>query len=252
MSEVEDEALVVPRPQQDGPHLEWSSYAPKYDTICEYNPAYQENLERLKSYVMSWGLDQEAKIADLGAGTGNFICAMADVLPQATYTHIDFDPCMNKVARAKYEQRETTRVRIVEDYLQRVEIPDQSFDLIVCVNVLYAVAPQTLFLKRVKRWLKPGGRFFVIDFGRKVKIFDWGWYFLKNTMREHSFSHFIRVLMDNYEFVRQNKNAQHDFEEGYFWEHSTDEFKELLVSTGFSVEELYTCYRDYCDLAICR
>lgn len=252
MSEVEGETLLVSNSQQDGPHLKWSAYAPKYDAICAYNPAYQENLERLKDYLRTWELSEDARIADLGAGTGNFICAMSDVLPHASYTHIDFDPGMNTVARSKYDQLKSIEVNVIEEYLQRVSIPDESFDLIVCVNVLYAVAPQGLFLSRARRWLKPEGRFFIIDFGRKVKIFDWGWYFLKSTLRKHSFGHFIRVLVDNYEFVRQNKNAQHDFEMGYFWEHSTEEFRELLTSTGFSVEELYTCYRGYCDLAICR
>lgn len=251
MSEVEDESTVVPSSQVQ-PHLEWSAYAPKYDAICAYNPAYQENLERLKRYLRSWDLDENAQVADLGAGTGNFVCAMSEVLPKASYTHIDFDPCMNDLARKKYGQLGVPNVRIVQDYLQRVSIPDDSFDLIICVNVLYAVAPQSLLLNRVRRWLKPGGRFFVIDFGRKVRIFDWGWYFLKNTLRDHSLSHFIRVLVDNYEFVRQNKHAQHDFEEGHFWEHSTDEFRDLLVRTGFDVEEIYTCYREYCDLAVCR
>jgi ubiquinone/menaquinone biosynthesis C-methylase UbiE len=252
MPDVEDEALFVSDLQQDDRHLEWGAYATKYDTICSYNPAYQDNLDRLKGYLRTWELSDRARIADLGAGTGNFILAMSEVLPHASYTHIDSDQSMNKVARSKYDRLKPLDVNIVQDYLQRVSIPDETFDLIVCVNVLYAVAPQALFLRRIRRWLKPGGKLFIIDFGRNVKIFDWGWYFLKSTIRDHSLAHFIRVLVNNYEFVRQNKHAQHDFETGHFWEHSTEEFRNLLTTTGFSVDELCTCYRGYCDLAICR
>lgn len=252
MQELKDDEFALPNAEHQGTQIEWSAYATKYDAICAYNFAYQENLDRLREYLSSWDLPPDARIADLGAGTGNFICAMADVLPDAAYTHVDFDARMNAVARSKYELNDQLNVNIVQEHLQKVMLPEQTFDLMVCVNVLYAVSPQLLFLQRAKRWLRPGGRFFVIDFGRKVNIFDWGWYFFRTTTKTHGVSHFLKALMDNYEFVRQNKKAQKDFENGTFWTHSTEEFEELMIRAGFDVKDIYKCYRDYCDLAICQ
>ncbi len=230
--------------------MEWSAYASKYDAVCAYNPAYQENIRALVKRLPDWDLPDDANILDLGAGTGNFVCAMGKILPNASYLHVDCNADMNHRAREKYSDRKLN-VSIVQDYLQRSVLPESSFDLIVCVNVLYAVAPQDLILRRMKRWLKPGAKLFIIDFGRQVEIIDWGLYLLKHVAEAYGIRHSIKALWENIEFAKQNRNAQKDFANGIFKQHSTQEFGQLLKSSGFKVNELATCYRDYCDLAVC-
>ena len=253
MSDVSNDPLVDVAPtSQSSRRLEWSNYATSYDVVCEHNPAYQENISLLMKYIGDWNLPEEANVADLGAGTGNFIHAMAYQLPNATFTHVDLDSTMNALAREKYMEAGLENVNVIEEYLQRVSLPENHFDLIVCVNVLYAVAPQSIFLSRIHQWLKPGGRLFLIDFGRKVKMLDWGWYLLKHTASTHGLTHFIKVLANNIEAVRQNKNAKSDFANGIFWQHTTEEFLDAIQKASFQIEDAYTCYRGYCDLAVCE
>jgi ubiquinone/menaquinone biosynthesis C-methylase UbiE len=253
MLKASNDTLVdVTQPAKSSRRLQWSSYATSYDVVCEHNPAYQENLSLLMTYLDGWDLAADANIADLGAGTGNFLKAMATRLPNANFTHVDSDSTMNSLAKRKYAAAGLEKVDVIEEYLQRVTLPTNHFDLIVCVNVLYAVAPQPLFLSRMHRWLKPGGRLFVIDFGRKIKMLDWGWYLLKYNAHKHGLMHFAKVLASNFEAIKQNKNAKSDFANGVFWEHTTQEFIDVIKTSNFEIEDAFTCYRDYCDLAVCR
>ncbi len=253
MSDASSDALVdLARPTKISSRLQWSNYAASYDVVCEHNPAYQENVSLLMNYIEGWELPAEANIADLGAGTGNFVRAMAGRLSNANFTHVDRDSTMNALATQKYAEAGIRNVNIVEDYLQRVSLPRNHYDLIVCVNVLYAVAPQPLFLSRIHQWLKPGGRLFVIDFGRKIRMLDWGWYLLRQTAYTHGISHFFKILSSNIEAVRQNRNAKSDFANGIFWQHTTQELIDAIENASFQVDEAYTCYRGYCDLAVCQ
>ena len=230
--------------------IDWDAYATQYDLMAKYNPSYHENIKILRSYIGEWNMAPTASICDLGAGTGNYICALAKDAPQRKYVHVDFDKIMNGIAQAKYEEA-GLNVAIVEEYIQRLEFPPKSFDLILCVNALYAIQPQEAVLHKVRKWLKPGGKFFVIDFGRRARIFDWGWYMLKSVVKEHGILECSRLLANSVEVVRQNRKGSKTQQQGRYWLHSTLEFNRILTNCGFRVEDIRLCYRDYCDLAVC-
>ncbi|NCF32998.1 MAG: hypothetical protein GWP50_05455, partial [Proteobacteria bacterium] len=61
--------------------INWAQYALDYDAMCAANPAYEENLQHLVSRVDAWHLPADAKVLDIGAGTGAFICALSERLP---------------------------------------------------------------------------------------------------------------------------------------------------------------------------
>ena len=174
-SEYHDVPLYVPA-NVDTDEMDWDAYAEHYDVMCELNPSYQENLIALTKFLPRWNLPDDASICDLGAGTGNYIELLRRMLPNASFTHIDFDRKMNDLAAKKYADQNVNPVRIVCEYAQRAEMESESFDLVLCVNALYAITPQEPVLHKVRTWLKEEGRFFVIEFGRKQKTLDWAFY----------------------------------------------------------------------------
>lgn len=230
--------------------IDWDAYATPYDLMAKYNPSYHENIEILRCYLDEWNMPPTASICDLGAGTGNYVCALASHIPEGKYVHVDFDGVMNGIARAKY-QEQGMDVTIIEEYIQRLEFPPESFDLILCVNALYAIQPQQAVLHKVRKWLKPDGKFFIIDFGRRTRIFDWGWYLLKSIVKEHGMLECSRLLANSVEIVRQNRRGSKTQKQGGYWLHSTQEFGRILTSCGFQVDDIRPCYRNYCDLAVC-
>lgn len=230
----------------------WDAYAEQYDVMCEINPSYQENIDKLLSFLRSWELPENPRICDLGAGTGNYITALAKVLPNAEFTHIDFDAKMNERALAKYREHGITRFEILTQYAQDAEISDDSFDIVLCINALYAISPQEEVLCKIHNWLRPDGRFFTIDFGRKQKNLDWVIYMFRESMKKHTVGKYVKALMDNKEIAKQNKQVSKAQQSGRYWLHTTEEFEGKLSECGFVVDEVFPCYRGYSDLAVCR
>ncbi|HAR32057.1 MAG TPA: hypothetical protein DCR65_11065, partial [Gammaproteobacteria bacterium] len=60
----------------------------------------------------------------------------------------------------------------------------ETFDVVICINALYAMVPQTQVLQRVRRMLKPNGWFLVIDFGRPQRVVDWARFLIKSAIRK--------------------------------------------------------------------
>ena len=232
--------------------MDWDAYADHYDLMCELNPSYNENLSILASRISSWQLPGNASICDLGAGTGNYIKFLSERLPEAEFTHVDFDEKMNNFAEKKYNECGGKNVRVVREYAQRLEMPPNSFDLILCVNALYAISPQKEVLRKIRTWLKPNGRFFVIDFGRKQRVLDWTFYLFRESMKNQKVGSYVKALFEGREVIKQNRRSTKGQKTGRYWTHTTEEFGGALEECGFELEELCKCYRDYSDLAICK
>lgn len=249
--EVEVSSVYIPSDvQQD--EMNWDAYAVHYDLMCELNPSYQQNIEVLLDHLAKWNLPANASICDIGAGTGNYIEAISKKLPDAHFTHIDFDNKMNHLALQKYERARIKSVDFISDFAQRVELPPKKFDLIICINALYAISPQRQVLHKIHSWLKDDGRFFIIDFGRKQRTLAWVIYLFRESMKRHRVGTYAKALVEGREVLKQNRRSTKGQESGRYWLHSTSEFGNTLVDCGFTVDEINPCYRGYADLAVCR
>jgi ubiquinone/menaquinone biosynthesis C-methylase UbiE len=232
--------------------MDWDAYAKHYDVLCDLNPVYHENIATLLRHMVSWNLPPDANICDLGAGTGNFILAMAEKFPSAQYWHVDFDSRMLSIAKKKYASLRPNAVHMIQEAAEVVDFPENQFDLVLCINALYAFPDKDLVLKKVRSWLKPNGRLFVIDFGRKQSTLDWTFYIFRESLRTRQVGRYAKALIESREILKQNRKATKAQESGRYWLHTTEEFGASLRETGFELEELSECYRGYADLAICR
>ena len=189
----------------------------------------------------------------LGAGTGNYISDMATYLPEADFLHVDFNSEMNELARQKYDAQGLNRVSFVQDYVQRLELGDRRFDIIICTNALYTLVPQQLVLHKIYRWLKDDGMFFVVDFGRQQNVVDWGWYFIRRVLTGRAaVRSFVNFIAKGQQITKQGINGTKAQSQGEYWLHTTKEFGAILHQSGFHVSKLHDCYRGYCDLAVCH
>lgn len=249
-TDVLQEAEGDGAPKSD--EIDWDAYASQYDLLATNNPSYLENIEILRSLLKGFSLPEHPAICDLGAGTGNFICALARDIPSARFTHLDADPTMTEVAVQKYQALKLEHVDVHCCPAADAAYPAESFDLIICVNALYAMAPQGEILRKIRSWLKPSGVFFVIDYGRQVNVLDWTIYILRNVAREKGVVAAAKLLKNNIENIRQNRRGSHGQADGIYWLHSTEGFGSALEEAGFTVDLLRPCYRGYSDLAVCR
>jgi ubiquinone/menaquinone biosynthesis C-methylase UbiE len=250
-SEYQDVPLHIPSELQRD-EMDWDAYAEHYDVMCELNPSYHHNLQHLTQHVPDWNLSANPRVCDLGAGTGNYIYVLSRLISDASFVHVDFDGRMNELAQKKYLENGVSSVEIIQKNVQTIEFEPESFDLIMCVNALYAIYPQRSVLRKVHTWLKPSGTFFVIDFGRKQRTIDWAVYLFRESMKRKRVGTYMKALIDSREIIKQNRRSTRGQLSGRYWTHSTIEFGNVLKDSGFTVDELTCCYRGYADLAICR
>ena len=232
--------------------LEYRKYATQFDHQNKYNPAYHELQEILVDWLPKFGLGDHPDICDLGAGTGNFTLRMAEVVPNARYTHLDKDENMNALANEKYVQAGVKNIKIVDSFIQQADFQPASFDLIVCINALNTAPPQEDVLKLMTSWLRPGGWVFVVDFGREQRVLDWALYCAYHAAKSDGVSSMLRYAAGCTEAFKQNYRARQDQNHGTMWLHETEQFKNMFVDAGLEVVEYSKVYREYADLVIAQ
>jgi len=231
--------------------IEWDRYARSYDVLADNNPSYQENIELIEELFAKLNLAEGSRVCDIGAGTGNFLARLAPKYPEVRFIHLDSSAEMNSAAQRKYDSLGAYNVEIVEKSVFEHETEVGSFDVLICINALYAMRPQHSALERMYSWLKDEGTLLIIDFGRPTKIVDWARFLVSSTFKKRGWSGVFNLITTGFGSIIQNRKGAKGQGDGGYWLHSTNEFGECLSSVGFKVDLLRACYREYCDVAVC-
>jgi ubiquinone/menaquinone biosynthesis C-methylase UbiE len=103
--------------------------------------------------------------ADLGSGWGAFTLALADLLgPGATIYSVDRDRgSLREQERAMRSRFPDVHVEYVQaDFTRPLDLP--PLDGIVMANSLHFVKDKLPVVERVRAYLKPGGRFVLVEY----------------------------------------------------------------------------------------
>lgn len=109
--------------------------------------------------------------ADLGAGTGNFTWALAELLgPTATIYALDRDAraVTAQERRLRDEPPAATVLPRQADVLRPLALP--PLDGIIAANLLHFVRDQAGLLRRIRKELRPGGRLLVVEYEQALPI----------------------------------------------------------------------------------
>lgn len=100
-----------------------------------------------------------ARVLDVGCGTGVVTRAAARAVgPGGAVTGLDMNPAMLEVARHIPVEEGSARITWVQSTADRIALPDATFDLITCQQVLQFVPDRAAALREFRRLLAPGGR----------------------------------------------------------------------------------------------
>lgn len=103
-------------------------------------------------------------LLDLGAGTGLFVQDLSQAYPQAKVIGIEAAPYMLEALVSLPSNGEV----LADDLNQPcVAIPENTAAAAMCNMVVHELIQPILMFKSVFNWLKPGGRFCVIDLVRQ-------------------------------------------------------------------------------------
>ena len=91
------------------------------------------------------------RILEIGAGGGHVL----RMFPRSHLTAVDVSPVFQETARANLRGY---NVDFVLGEIDKLELPAESFDKIICTEVLEHVPEPSSILREIKRLLKPTGR----------------------------------------------------------------------------------------------
>jgi ubiquinone/menaquinone biosynthesis C-methylase UbiE len=109
------------------------------------------------------------RVLDIGSGTGALAIAVKAAHPSADVVGIDPDPEALAIARRK-AARAGLPIRFDRGFADALPYPDASFDRVTASLMFHHLAPpdRAWALAEVRRVLRPGGRFHMLDFDGPV------------------------------------------------------------------------------------
>ena len=110
-------------------------------------------IDMILPYIPKTG---DVHILDIGCGNGKMLA----YLQQRTGAYIhgfDYSEEAIRTAKELFLQRAEFREGIIGE----IDYPEASFDVVISMDTMYFTKDMTAFVAQVKRWLKPGGVFFV-------------------------------------------------------------------------------------------
>ncbi|HEX6536841.1 MAG TPA: methyltransferase domain-containing protein [Gemmatimonadaceae bacterium] len=109
------------------------------------------------------------RVLDIGAGTGSLTIALQRRQPAAEVVALDPDPRALAIARRKAE-RHSLSIRFDRGFADALPYPDASFGRVASSFMFHHLSrpDKERMLREVRRVLRPGGRFHLLDFDGPV------------------------------------------------------------------------------------
>lgn len=151
-----------------GPRLKYSSclYPPGVDDLALAEDAMLSlTCERAR-------LEDGQDVLELGCGWGSLTLWMAEHHPASRITAVSNSAGQREYIEGQARARGLGNVRVVTSDVTGLEMPDDSFDRVVSVEMLEHVKNHPALLARVRRWLRPDGLLFIHVFSHRDLAFE--------------------------------------------------------------------------------
>jgi ubiquinone/menaquinone biosynthesis C-methylase UbiE len=114
--------------------------------------------------VKAMALAPDAKVADIGAGTGYFSLRIAPVVPDGRVYAVDIQPEMLAILRERTERRGITNVLPVRGKPDDPMLPAGTIDAVLMVDAYHEFAFPFEMMRGIVRSLRSGGRVYLVEY----------------------------------------------------------------------------------------
>jgi len=132
-------------------------WAPQFDSPD------REAWQKPDAVIAALELRPDARVTDLGAGTGYFAVRLARAVPQGRVFAQDLEPDMVRYLGERATREGLTNVVAVQGEPDDPKLPE-TVDVAIMVDGYHHIADPAAFFARVRDRLAPGGRLVIVDF----------------------------------------------------------------------------------------
>jgi ubiquinone/menaquinone biosynthesis C-methylase UbiE len=131
---------------------------------------YTQNLA-----IGAMSLRKDAKVLDVGCGTGFAVLQLAARVPEGLACGVDISPQMIAQARTKVPQELSHRVEFREGSSAKLPYGGDFFDHLMCTNSFHHYPDPLLALREMQRVLRPGGQLVILENAPDLSWYTWLW-----------------------------------------------------------------------------
>jgi cyclopropane fatty-acyl-phospholipid synthase-like methyltransferase len=119
--------------------------------------------------IQALDLKPDAKVADIGAGTGYFSMRLAHMTPKGIVFAVDVEPDMVKYLAERAKREGMTNVRTVQSTPTDPRLPEKV-DRVLLVDVYHHIGQRSAYFRTLRDYLAPGARIAIIDFRKDSPV----------------------------------------------------------------------------------
>jgi len=125
----------------------------------------RDSWQKPHEVIRALALAPDAKVADIGAGTGYFAVRLAHMTPKGRVFAVDTAPDMVRYLSERAQREKLANLAAVQGAPDDARLPEQV-DRVLLVDVFHHIAAPAKYFERLRRYLAPGAEVAIIDFTR--------------------------------------------------------------------------------------
>lgn len=155
--------LVAGCAAAQSPHTHQHSFRDAEKWSHVFDDPKRDAWQKPHEVIQALALAPDARVADLGAGTGYFAARLANMLPGGRVYAVDVEQDMVRYLEARAQREGLRNIVSVKGEPDDPRLPEKV-DLILLVDVYHHIGDRTSYFRRLREALRPGGRIAVVDF----------------------------------------------------------------------------------------
>lgn len=154
---------------QGSHHSHQHSFGDAEKWAKEFDDPARDEWQKPAEVIKALALAPEARVADIGAGTGYFSTRLARALPRGKVYAVDVEADMVRYLGDRAKKEGLANLVPLKGDAETPNLPE-PVDLVLIVDTAHHIEKRRTYFHRLRASMAPGGRIAVIDFTADSKI----------------------------------------------------------------------------------